>query len=345
MGQIIPETPPDYDITQIIDGFSGWRILQVALAATLFTASAGALAQSYPSKPIRWIVPLAVGGPNDLVTRAVAHQLVTSLGQPVIVDNRPGAGGISGTDAVAKSPADGYTLLTTNGGAMVFHKMVYPKLPYDPQRDFAPVSLMAKSFVALFVHESVPARTVKELVEFLKANPGKMNYGSSGIGTPFHLAMERFLHSTQTSAVHIPYKGAGQFIPEFLAGRIDMVFFPVVDQLVAQVKTGKLRALAAATATSIPVLPQVPTFTEVGMADMIVPSWIAVVVPAATPRAIIDRLNREIAKGVASPEVLKLYTQINYVQATSSPDEFARFIQKEIDTWGGLIKSLGITAE
>lgn len=316
-----------------------------ALAIVALLNSALALGQAYPSKPLRWIVPLAAGGPNDIITRVTAPLVAASLGQPVLVENKAGAGGITGNELVARAAPDGYTLLTTNGGAMVFQKMLYPKLPYDPQRDFTPVALMANSHVALFVHESVPVRSVRELVDYLKANPGKLNYGSSGIGTPFHLAMERFLRTTQTSAVHIPFKGAGQFIPEFIAGRIDVIFFPVVEQLVSQVHSGRLRALAAATEARIPALPQVPTFAEAGMPDMGVPSWIAVVAPAGTPRSIILRLNGEIDRALHSPEASKALGQINYVSATATPEELGQFIQKEINAWSGLVKSLGIKGE
>jgi tripartite-type tricarboxylate transporter receptor subunit TctC len=209
-------------------------------------ASAAVFAQAYPSKPLRWIVPFAAGGTTDVVTRAVASPLAASLGQPVIVENRASAAAIAGSEVVAKSAPDGYTLLTSTQGTLVFLKFLYTKLPFDPQRDLAPVSLMANSLVALFVHESVPAKNLKELIAYAKANPGKLNYGSAGVGQPFHLAMELFNQITGTKMVHIPYKGNAQFFPDFVAGRLDMIFYPSVEQLLTQVKAGKLRALAAA---------------------------------------------------------------------------------------------------
>lgn len=315
------------------------------LGACALAAGATVLAQTYPTKPVRWIVPFAAGGPTDVLSRAIASPLASSLGQPVIVENRASAAAIAGTEAAAKSVPDGYTLLTTTQGTMVFQKLLYRKLPFDPQRDLAPVSMIAKSVVALFAYESVPAKSLKELIAYAKANPGKLNYASAGIGQPFHLAMERFNQLTGTKMVHVPYKGAAQFFPDFFAGRIDMIFYPAIDQLVRQVKAGKLRALAAATEQRIPTLPDVPTFAELGMPDFVLSGWIAVVVPAATPKDIVARLNREIVKAVATPAVTKFYGDINMIPATGSPEELTRLIHSDREKWSGLITSLGITAD
>jgi len=294
---------------------------------------------------LHWIVAFTAGGPNDVLTRAIAPQLAASLGQPVIVENRAASAGIAGTEAAAKAAPDGYTLLTTTSGMFLFQKYLYRKLPYDPERDFAPVSQIASTMVGMFVHQSVPVRSVKELIAYAKANPGKLNYASAGVGQSFHLAMERFTDLTGTKMVHVPYKGAAQFIPDFLAGRIDLIIYPAIDQLITQVKAGKLRALATATDQRIAALPDVPTFAEAGMPEFTVPSWIAVVVPAATPKDIVERLSHEIGVAVASPEVSKVYAQINMIPSTSSPEQFSRFIQSEVGKWSGWVKSLGITVD
>ena len=321
------------------------KLLRLLAGTLLFGTCTAASAQNYPSKPLRWIVAFAASGPNDVLTRAIAPQLALSLGQPVIVENRAASAGIAGTEAVAKAAPDGYTLLTTTSGTILFQKYLYRNLPYDPERDFAPVTQIADTMVGMFVHESVPVRTVKELVTYAKANPGKLNYASAGVGQSFHLAMERFTYLTGTKMVHVPYKGAAQFIPDLLAGRIDLIIYPAIDQLIAQVKVGKLRALATATQKRIAALPDVPTFAEAGMPEFTVPSWIAVVVPAATPKDIVERLSREIGTAVASAEVAKVYTQINMIPSTSSPEQFSRFIQNESAKWSGWVKSLGITVD
>ncbi len=319
----------------------------VRLSAAMFLLSvcAGAQAQTYPTRPIHWIVAFTAGGPNDVLTRAIAPPVAASLGQPVVVDNRAASAGIAGTEAAAKAAPDGYTVLTATSGLFLFQKALYKKLPYDPDRDFAPVSQIANGMVGLFVHQSVPARTVKELVAYAKANPGKLNYASAGVGQPFHLAMERFNDLTGTKMVHVPYKGAAQFIPDLLAGRIDLIFYPTIDQLVAQVNTGKLRALAVATDRRLAAMPEVPTFAEAGMPDFTASSWIGVVVPAGTPKEIVERLSREIGAAVASPDVAKVYAQLNMSPTTSSPDQFSRFIREESAKWGPWVKSLGITVD
>jgi tripartite-type tricarboxylate transporter receptor subunit TctC len=246
---------------------------------------------------------------------------------------------------VAKAAPDGYTLLTSTQGTLVFLRFLYSKLPFDPQRDLAPVSLMANSVVALFVHESVPAKNLKELVAYAKANPGKLNYGSAGVGQPFHLAMELFNQITGTKMVHIPYKGNAQFFPDFVAGRLDMIFYPAVEQLLTQVKAGKLRALAAATEQRISLLPDVPTFAELGVRDFVLNGWIASAVPAATPKEIVARLSREIGRALTTPAVVKFYAELNMIPASSTPEGLARIVQGDSEKWGGLITSLGIKAE
>jgi tripartite-type tricarboxylate transporter receptor subunit TctC len=315
------------------------------LGGATLGASVPADAQTYPSKPIRWIVPIAAGGPNDIMTRAIATELAPALGQPVIVDNRAGAAYIVGTEAVARSAPDGYTLLTAPAALLVFQKFQYAKLPYDIQKDLASVGIVANSVMGLFVNSQVPVKSVQELVAYLKANPGKLNYGTSGVGGRFHLATEFFQRQTGTKMEHIPYKGAAQFIPELIAGRIDVLFFPPVAALTSQAKAGKLRALAMATQERVPEMPDVPTLAESGIKDFTFPDWIAVMAPAGTPRPIIDRLNKELARAVQAPGVRKPFSENAFVPLTSTPEELTRIIDRDIKQWGPILASLGIKPE
>ncbi len=318
-----------------------WRWL---LGACVFALVSAASAQ-YPAKPIKWIVPIAAGGPNDIMTRAVAVELAAAMGQPVVIENRAGAAYIVGADAVAKSAPDGYTLLTAPAALLVFQKLTYAKLPYDSQRDFSYIGIVANSVMGLFIHASVPAKTVQELVSYAKANPGKLNYGTSGVGGRFHLATEFFQRRTETKMEHIPFKGAAQFIPELIAGRIDVLFFPPVAQLTSQVKAGKLRALAMATAERFPDLPEVPTMTESGVSEFSFPDWIAVVAAAGTPRPIVERLNRELSKAVFSPSVKKPFADNAFVPLTSTPEQLVQIVDRDLKYWAPVLKSLGVQQE
>ncbi len=313
----------------------------VFCASLLFCSAV--LAQPYPSKPLHWIVPFAAGGPLDVISRAISKPLADGFGQPVIVENRASASGIVGVDAAAKAPPDGYTLLTH--ASLAPQKFLYRSLPYDMQRDLAPVTLIARSSLVLFVHESVPARTLDEFLLYARSNPGKLAYGSSGAGQPFHLAMELLKQRSGVDILHVPYKGAAQVIPELLAGRIQAIFFNAVPQLVAQVNTGKVRALAVAASRRMSDLPEVPTFDEAGMRDFDPAGLVAVSVPAGTPASIIERLNRDIGKTVALPEVSSVYAKLNMQPATSTPEELARIVQGEADRWGPLIRKLGLTLD
>jgi len=317
----------------------------LAMIAALLPLTPGIACAQYPTKPLHWVVPIAPGGPNDLMTRSVAAELAGGLGQPVIVDNRAGAAYIVGAEAVIKSPPDGYTLLTAPAAVLVFQKLLYKSLPYDPQRDFAPVAILANSIMGLFVNASVPAKSMQELVAYAKANPGRLNYGSSGVGARFHLATELFQRRTGTTMVHIPYKGAAQFIPELIAGRIDVLFFPPVTQLIAQVRTGKLRLLAMATEERIPEFAEVPTLRESGIRDFSFPDWVAAVAAAGTPNPIIQRLNAELSRAVFAPTVKRVFADNAFAPATSSPEELRQIVERDIKTWGPLLGSLGIQPE
>ena len=315
------------------------------LLAALALITAGSALGQYPAKPVKWIVPIAAGGPNDIMTRAVAAELATAIGQPVIIENRAGAAYIVGAEAVAKAAPDGYTILTAPAALLVFQKLTYSKLPYDSQKDFSYIGIVANSVMGLFIHTSVPVKTVQELVSYAKANPGKLNYGTSGVGGRFHLATEFFQRRTDIKMEHIPFKGAAQFIPELIAGRIDVLFFPPVAQLTSQVKAGKLRALAMATAERFPDLPDVPTMTESGVSDFSFPDWIAVVGPAGMSRPIVDRLNRELSKAVIAPGVKKPFADNAFVPLTSSPEQLVQIVDRDLKYWAPVLKSLGVQQE
>ena len=315
-------------------GFALWLLLGWCTAT---------LAQVYPAKSLRWIVPFAAGGPVDLLSRAIAKPLADNLGQPVIVENRASSSGIVGVEAAVKSAPDGYTMLSH--ASLAPQKFLYRSLPYDCQRDLAPISLIARSNLVLFLHESVPARTLEEFVAYAKANPGKLAYGSSGLGQPFHLAMEVLKQRAGIDLLHVPYKGAAQVIPEFIAGRIQAMFFNAVPQLLAQAKSGKVRPLAVAATRRMEDLPAVPTFAEAGMADVDVSGLVAVSAPAGTPREVIDRQNRELVRVIGMPDIAAVYAKLNFVPATSTPEAMAQIIQGEIDRLGPLITRLGVTLD
>ncbi|MFM9967267.1 MAG: Bug family tripartite tricarboxylate transporter substrate binding protein [Burkholderiales bacterium] len=315
-----------------------------ALALTLFVSSVCAYAQSYPIKPIRILVPSAPGGSFDILSRGIAQPVAASLGQAMIVENRPATGGIVGVEALARAAPDGYTLLTAGNSHFVFNTFFYAKLPYDPRRDFAPISLIAKIPPALFVHESVAVKTLQELVTLARANPGKLNYGSAGVGHSTHLSMELIKQRTGADVVHVPYKGLNLGLQDLIAGRIQVMLYSPTDQVMAQVKAGKLRALALASDARLRTVPDIPTFTEAGLPlDLAI--WMSMSAPVGTPRDIVARLNKEIVRAVALPELARIYDSNSLVPATSSPDQVSQMIEKEIDIWAPIIKSLGIKPE
>jgi tripartite-type tricarboxylate transporter receptor subunit TctC len=318
-------------------------LLKLLLPVLCLLAGA-ASAQAYPSKPIRWVIPFAAGGPMDVLSRAIAIPMSSSLGQPVVLEIRPSTSGIVGIDAAAKSPADGYTLLT-HGLSVVPQKFMYRSLPYDLQKDLAPITQLSKTNMVLFVHESVPAKTLNELVAYSKINPGKLAYGSSGVGQGFHLAMEMLKLRTGLDMLHVPYKGSAQTMPELIAGRVQAMFFTPVEQLVAQTKTGKLRALVIAADSRLPALPEVPTFDEAGLPNFDTAGGIVVSAPGGTPRDIVSRLNREIVQVAATPDMAALFARLNMQRVTTTPEQLARIIQADLEHWGPVIRKLGITLD
>ena len=314
----------------------------------VFAALAGAAtlasAQTYPGKPIRIVVPYPAGGPIDMTTRPLAQKLTDAMGNPVVVDNRGGANGMIGTDNVAKSPADGYSLVVASGGAFAIGPHVYARLPFDVFKDFTPVSLFVTMPELLAVHPALPVKSVKELVALARARPNQLNFGSSGTGGAPHLAAELLKSAAKIQMVHVPYKGMGPATMDLIAGHLQLVFadLPVLLQ---QVKGGKLRALAVGTPKRSANLPDVPTMAEAGFPQIEAYNWYALFAPAGTPKPIIARLNAEVGKVMSNPDV-KSFTQGQGAEAVSStPEELAAMHRREYDKWGAVVKAAGVKPE
>jgi tripartite-type tricarboxylate transporter receptor subunit TctC len=318
------------------------HLIQVlAGAATL--ASSAAMAQAWPSKPISLIVPFPAGGTTDVLARALAEKLQQSLGQPVIVESKPGAGATLGADFVVKSKPDGYTLLV---GA-VHHTIassVYKKLPYDFQKDLAPVTTIALVPNVLVVNAATPVKNVAELVALLKSQPGKHNYGSNGNGTAQHLIGTQFANMTGTEFAHIPYKGSGPLATDLLGGQISMSF-DTVTPVLPHIKAGKLRALAVTTAKRSSALPDVPTLEEAGLKGFNIGTWFGVLAPAATPKDIVARLNTEMVKIIQSPEFRKRMGEIGAEPIGDSTDQMAAQIKNETEKFAKLVKDAKVVIE
>jgi tripartite-type tricarboxylate transporter receptor subunit TctC len=319
------------------------RHLVQAVALALALSGGSAMAQAWPSKPITLIVPFPAGGTTDVLARALADKLTQSLGQTVIVESKPGAGATLGADYVAKSKPDGHTLLV---GA-VHHTIassVYKKLPYDFQKDFAPITTIALVPNVLVVNASTPAKSVAELVAMVKAKPGQYNYGSNGNGTAQHLIGTQFENVTGANLVHIPYKGSGPLATDLLGGQITMSF-DTVTPVLQHIKSGKLRALAVTTAKRSSALPDVPTLDEAGLKGFNIGTWFGVLAPAATPKDILVRLNTEMVKVIQSPEFRKRMEEIGAEPIGNSADQMALQIKSETEKFAKLVKDAKVTIE
>ncbi len=315
----------------------------IPLTLALLVSGGSALAQAWPGKAIHLVVPFPPGGTTDVLARALGDKLAQSLGQPVIVENKAGAGATLGADYVAKSKADGYTLLM---GA-VHHTIapaVYKKLPYDFQKDFAPITTVAMVPNVLVVNASTPAKTTAELVALAKAQPGKLTYGSNGNGTAQHLIGTQFENLTATDIIHVPYKGSGPLAVDLLGGQISMSF-DTITPVLQHIKGGKLRALAVTTARRSAALPEVPTLDEAGLKGFNIGTWFGVLAPAATPKEVVLRLNAEIVKVVQSPDFRKRMDEIGAEPIGNSAEQMAQQIKDETEKFARLVKDGKVAVE
>ena len=317
------------------------RFLLTVLA---FGLAAPAAAQTYPDHPIRLIAPFPAGGLADVLARAVGDEMAKTLGQPVIVENRAGAGGNTGADAVAKSPPDGYTLLMSSAGILTANPFLYAKMPFDAETAFIPVSNVAAMSMLVVVNPKVEAKTLGELVAFAKANPNKLNFGSPGIGTTGHLGLAMLMHAASIKVTHVPYRGAAPAVTDLIAGQID----GVVDNpptVLPHINSGKLRPLAVAANKRMTLLPDVPTAAEAGVANYEASSWFGIAAPAGTPPAIVERLHAAVAAAVRTPAMQQRFATTGARLVGDTPAEFAAQIKAERAMWGGIIKAANIKAE
>ena len=313
----------------------------VAFAPVLFALFCGAAqAQAYPAKPLRLILPFPPGGPSDILGRALAQKLSEQLGQNVVPDNRPGAGGNLGAELTAKSPHDGYTLLLTSP-SIAISPSLYSKLNYDPARDFAPVARVASIQNVMLVHPSVPAKTLKEFIQLARSNPGKLNFGSGGAGTTNHLASELLKSLAHINMVHVPYKGSGQAMLGLMGGQVDMVVI-AVPPAVPQIQAGKVRPLAVLSERRVATLPNVPTAKEAGVDNFEVAVWYGILMPGGTPREIVTRLNQEITKALAAPDLRERLAVAGIDPWPSTAEQFADFIKSETARYAKVIKAAGV---
>jgi tripartite-type tricarboxylate transporter receptor subunit TctC len=328
--------------------FSSSKRRLTAVAAGLLLASVGmAHAQSgpaatYPNKPIRLVVPFTPGGSTDILARAIGLELTKAWGQSVVIENVPGAGGSIGADKVAKSSADGYTLLMGHIGTLAVNPSLYPKLPYNPVTDFAPVAWVARVPNVLVIHPGVAAKTTSELVALAKSRPGSLNYGSGGNGSAANLATEYFKMQTGTSMVHIPYRGTAPAVTDLIAGQIQ-VLFTGAPAVLAQIKNGQLRALAVSSPQRIDALPNVPTVAEAGYKGFEADQWYGVVAPAGTPVEIVRKLNAQINLSLNAPELKTRLNNEGAVATPSTPEVFGQLIVREIAQWKPVISSGRVT--
>ncbi len=313
------------------------------LAAVLAAWTIDAPAQAYPAKPLRMIVGFAPGGGTDVTARAIVQQLSDGLGQRVVIDNRPGANGVVGTEITARSPADGYTILMVNSGHTVNPGM-YPKLPYDTVRDFAPISLVVMLSNLLVVHPSLPVKSVPEFVRLARARPGWINYGSGGHGASSHLGMELLQRATQTNLVHVPYKSGGLSATALLAGEV-MVSFNTIPSALAYVKAGRLRAIGVSSLQRSISVPAIPTISEMGYPGFSASGLAGLLAPAGTPAGAIDRLHAEVVKLLKLPVIVERCVTLGLDPVGSTPAEFARFIAADMDKWTRLTKELNLASQ
>jgi tripartite-type tricarboxylate transporter receptor subunit TctC len=320
------------------------RALLCAIVAAAGVPAGTAWAQSFPNKPIKIVVGFAPGGPADVMARLIGQRMAAILGQSIVVDNRPGAGGTIGARAVAESDADGYTLLLGNTSTLVISPLIYKNVNYDPVKGFAPIAALGTTSNLLIVNPALPVTSVKELVALARRSPGKLNYSSAGIGTPPHLIGEMFKHRLNLDVVHVPYKGGGPSVAAVVAGETQYSFENPASSL-PLVQGGQVRALASTSETRNPQTPELPTMIEAGVPDFTSVSFTAVVAPAGTPAAIVGKLNAAINESLTSPEVASTLVRLNVDAKVSSPQEFAAFLAREREKWSAVVKTAGVQAQ
>ncbi len=313
------------------------------LLAVLLLAATAAQAQNYPSKSVRIVVPFAAGGPADNYARFIGQRLGDALGQPFVVDNRPGAGSIIGTDVVAKAPADGYTLLMMSNTHTVNETLI-PSKPFVLMRDFVPVAPVNYSDLVLVTHPSLPVKNLQDILKLAKDKPGKFNYASSGNGTPYHMAGELFKSMAGIYLVHIPYRGSSGARTDIIGGQVDMMF-DAVTTMAEQARAGKVRAIATSGRQRSAVLPDVPTLAEAGLPGYEATIWLGLMAPKGTPPAIVQQLNEAVSKIVSQPEVNQLWTKQGAVAMKMNPQEFDKYMREDIEKWARVIKSAGIKVD
>ena len=318
--------------------------MRTVIAAFLVLLSVTAYGQdSWPSRPVRFILPFPPGGGTDILGRLIAERLSAGLGQPVVTENRGGAGGNVGAEAAARSSPDGYTIVLV-APSLAISPTLYSKINYDPVKDFAPVSLVATVPNVMITQASAPVQNLEEFIAFAKAKPGALNFGSGGAGTSNHLAGELFNIVTGAKLIHIPYKGVNLAMQDVLAGNVHLVFIGI-PAAVPHIKAGKLRALALVAPQRSAALPEVPTVAEAGLRDFEVTTWYGVLAPAGTPRNVVSRLNAELGKIMHSPELKEKLAATGTEPLTSTPEEFADYIKREIAKWGEVVRKAGVKAD
>ncbi len=314
-------------------------MLRALLSFLAIALAAPALSQPYPSRTVRIVVPFAVGGPADIYARFIGAKLQDALGQPFVIEDRPGGGSIVGTEAAAKSPPDGYTLLMMSNTHTVNETLI-PKKPFDLMRDLAPISGVNYSDLLMVIHPSVPASNLKEFIALARSQPGKLNYASSGPGTPYHMAGELFKAMAGVDIVHIPHKGSDQARTAILGGQVQMMF-DAITTMAAQARAGKVKALASSGKTRSPVTPDVPTVAQAGVPGYEATIWLGLMAPAGTPRAVLEKLNLEVNRIVDAPEVRETWAKQGAQPMGMSIDQFDKFLREDITKWAKVVKLSG----
>jgi tripartite-type tricarboxylate transporter receptor subunit TctC len=342
-GRDLRLSPLINDLQEIVMNFFTSMVRTLLFGALMAVAASAAAQQNYPNRPIRVIVPFPPGGGVSAQARVISDKLTEALGQPLVIENRAGGNTIIGTDAVAKSKPDGYTLLATSSALLVNH-LLLPNLPYDSFKDFAPVATVSKSLYVLVLHPSVPANTLQEFIALAKARPGQFNYSSSGSGGVQHLGGEYFNLMAGIKTMHIPYKGGGPALTDLLGGQVQFSLQPVENAL-AHIKSGRLKAIVAPGEKRLAVLPEVPTSAEAGLPGFEVKSWGGIFAPAGTPKAIIDRLSTEINRILAMPDIRNKVIAMGQEPFINTPEQFAAMMQTELDRYAKIVKASNIRLE